>query len=107
MGWYITVTEEMRELGLSGNALLVFALICGYSQKRRGCYYGTIENACETIGISKHTAIRIFDKLMKAGHIEKVEGAFKDARLSAYTISKAANKTLFGGKKIGAKMIPR
>ena len=73
MGWHIVVTEEMRALGLSGNDLMVFALINGFSQDGQGCFYGSLNYICETCGISKSTALRILQDLTQRGFIIKKE----------------------------------
>ena len=73
MGWHIVVTEEMRALGLSGNDLMVFALINGFSQDGQGCFYGSLNYICETCGISKSTALRILQDLTQRGFVIKKE----------------------------------
>lgn len=73
MGWHIVVTEEMRALGLSGNDLMVFALINGFSQNGQGCFYGNISYICETCGISKSTTLRILQDLTQRGLLIKKE----------------------------------
>jgi predicted transcriptional regulator len=73
MGWHIVVTEEMRALGLSGNDLMVYALINGFSQKGQGCFYGSLTYICETCGISRRTAIYILSSLVEKGLIQKTE----------------------------------
>ena len=71
MGWFFTITEEMRQWGLSGNELLVFALVNTFSQKAQGCYWGSLEYTCECCGISRATAIRTFNTLIGKGLITK------------------------------------
>ena len=73
MGWHLVITEEMRALGLSGNDLMVFALIYGFSQNGQGCFYGSISYICETCGISKRTTLRILQDLTQKGFIIKKE----------------------------------
>lgn len=73
MGWHLVITEEMRALGLSGNDLMVFALIYGFSQNGQGCFYGSISYICETCGISKSTTLRILQDLTQKGFIIKKE----------------------------------
>lgn len=79
MGWYLTITEEMRDAGLSGNLLLVFALINGYSQKQRGCYYGSLANTAEVIGCTDETVRTSLKTLTDRGLIERFE--FMDGRI--------------------------
>ncbi len=73
MGWHIVVTEEMRALGLSGNDLMVFALINGFSQDGQGCYFGSLPYICETCGISRRTAIYILNNLVEKKFLLKTE----------------------------------
>ena len=73
MGWHLVITEEMRALGLSGNDLMVFALIYGFSQNGQGCFYGSISYICETCGISKSTTLRILQDLTQRGFLIKKE----------------------------------
>ena len=73
MGWHLVITEEMRALGLSGNDLMVFALIYGFSQNGQGCFYGNISYICETCGISKSTTLRILQDLTQRGLLIKKE----------------------------------
>lgn len=73
MGWYFTITEEMRALGLNGNDLLVYALINSYSQKGNGVYYGGIDFLCEVCGISRRTAFSVLSELVERGLIIKNE----------------------------------
>lgn len=71
MGWYLTITEEMRAAGLAGNELLVFGLIHGYSQQADGCYHGGQTSAAERCGISKRTLQYILASLEERGFIRK------------------------------------
>lgn len=71
MGWFFTITEDMRKWGLSGNELLVFALVNTFSQGSQGCYWGSLEHTCECCGISRATAIRTFNSLIAKGLISK------------------------------------
>ena len=73
MGWHIIVTEEMRALGLSGNDLMVYALIYGFSQNGQGCYYGSLPYICEICGISRRTAIYILNDLVEKNLLNKTE----------------------------------
>lgn len=70
--WYFTICQEMREMGLKGNELLVFALIHNRSHYGSGCWYGSIETLCEICGISsRQTATTILKSLQDKGFINK------------------------------------
>ena len=88
MGWYITIQQEMRELGLKGNELLVFAFINGYSQEGQGCYYGSLANLQRVCGIaSRQTATNVLKSLIEKGYIIKTEQAINGVRILSYSIS--------------------
>lgn len=73
MGWYLTITEEMRAAGLTGNALLIFALVNGYSQQAQGCYYGSLSHTAEVVGCTAETARYTLKSLTEAGLLERFE----------------------------------
>lgn len=63
----------MREtLGLQGNALLVYAVIAGYSANGQGCYYGNLEYLCQLTGCSRATVCRTLKDLVEQKFIKKV-----------------------------------
>lgn len=97
MGWYLTITEEMRDAGLAGNLLLVYALINGYSQKQRGCYYGSLANTSEVIGCTDETVRTSLKTLTERGFIERFE--FMDGG-----VHRVAYRTL--PKNLGTQKIP-
>lgn len=84
MGWYLTITEDMRTAGLAGNALLVFALVHGYSQQQQGCYYGSLANTAEVVGCTGETARTTLRKLTEDGFIERFEFMDNGIRRVAY-----------------------
>lgn len=87
MGWYITIMEEMRDLGLKGNELIVYAFINGYSQEGNGCYFGGLKRLMEVCGIaSKHTAIAILRNLIGRGLIERTVTMENKVAIVSYKI---------------------
>lgn len=79
VGSYITIQGWMLEsLGLSGNELLVFALIYSYCRNGGGVYYGSLSLIEQWTNSTKRTAITTLQKLMEKGlivkRIEKVYG---------------------------------
>lgn len=73
MTWHFTITSDMREtLGLQGNALLVYAVIAGYSANGQGCYYGNLEYLCQLTGCSRATVCRTLKDLVEQKFIKKV-----------------------------------
>lgn len=90
MGWHIVVTEEMRALGLSGNDLMVFALIYGFSQDGQGCFYGSLNYICETCGISRRTAIYILNDLVERGFLLKEETIQNGVKRVLYQVNRGS-----------------
>ena len=84
MGWYLTITEEMRAAGLAGNALLCYALVHGYSQMEQGCYYGTIAHTAEVMGCSAETARTTLRTLCEDGFIDRFDFLDGGIRRVAY-----------------------
>lgn len=73
-GSYVTVQAWMRsELGLSGNELLAYALIYGFSQDGFSRFEGTASYVAEWCGISQDAAIRILNRLTSKGLLTKEE----------------------------------
>ena len=97
MGWHIVVTEEMRALGLSGNDLMVFALINGFSQDGQGCFYGSLPYICETCGISKRTAIYILNDLVERGFLMKNETIQNGVKRVIYQVNRGSAEIAPGG----------
>lgn len=62
-GWMI------NKLHLTGNELVVYALIYGFSQDGRSEFSGTLEYISSWLGIGKITAHRILAKLIDDGLI--------------------------------------
>ena len=84
MGWYLTITEEMRAAGLAGNALLCYALVHGYSQMEQGCYYGTIAHTADVMGCSAETARTTLRTLCEDGFIDRFDFLDGGIRRVAY-----------------------
>jgi hypothetical protein len=89
MGWYFTILQEMREMGLKGNDLIVFAVINGFSQNGNGSYHGSLASLQEMCGISsRQTITDILKSLQEKGFISKSEIMLRDERHIAYAVSK-------------------
>lgn len=73
MSWYLTITSEMREAGLNGNGLLVYAIVFGYSQEQDGCCYLSLASIAERAGCTQETARNILKNLAADGFIERFE----------------------------------
>lgn len=97
MGWYLTITEEMRAAGLTGNALLIFALIHGYSQEAQGCYYGSLAHTAEVVGCTGETARTTLKALLEAGLLERFE--FMDG--GVHRVAYRTTQKIWDTQKIG------
>lgn len=73
MGWYLTITSEMREAGLNGNGLLIYAIVHGYSQESDGCCYLSLPSLAKRAGCTPETARTTLRSLMDAGFVERLE----------------------------------
>ena len=89
--WAFVFTEEMRDLGLTGNDLLVYAVINGYSQGEQGCYYGSREYLCEITGAAERTIKRSIKRLSDDGLIQSLRIEIGGKKVLAYTITKGQN----------------
>ena len=82
MRWHYVITDKMRRAGLTGNALLVFAVLDGYSQNRQGCFVGRMEYLADVVGCSRRTLIYTLQKLEEDGFIMSTE---RPGRTTVYT----------------------
>ena len=73
-GTYITIQGWMRtELNLSGNELIVYAIIYGFSQNKQGEFTGTAQYLADWAGCSRRHITRILNKLVEGNFITKTE----------------------------------
>ena len=88
MTWHFTITSDMREkLGLSGNELLIYAVIAGYSANGQGCYYGNQDYLSELTGTTRRTVNKVLQDLVDRGLIVKVgQWSNKDNRTCHYEV---------------------
>lgn len=84
--YYIVIQGWMRRLGLTGNDLLVFAFINGYSQQGQGAYYGSLPALCEACGIARRTAIDVLARLTEQGYLVKSETWHNGVRYCSYQV---------------------
>ena len=87
MGWYFTILQEMREMGLKGNELIVFAVINGFSQNGNGSFHGSLAALQEMCGIaSRQTITDILKSLVDKGFINKTEVALNGVKNISYSV---------------------
>ena len=87
MGWYFTILQEMREMGLKGNELSVFAVINGISQNGNGSFHGNLAALQEMCGIaSRQTITDILKSLVDKGLINKTEVNLNGVKNISYSV---------------------
>jgi hypothetical protein len=87
MGWYFTILQEMREMGLKGNELIAFAVINGFSQNGQGCFHGSLASLQEMCGIaSRQTMIDVLKSLIEKGLISKTENIQNGVKNVSYSV---------------------
>lgn len=84
--WTFVISEEMRQRGLAGNDLLVYAVIHGYSQGEQGCYYGSRKHLCELTGVAERTLKDCLKRLLTKGHIKQLVVELEGRRILAYSV---------------------
>ena len=73
-GTYITIQGWMRtDLKLSGNELIVYAIIYGFSQNKQGEFTGSAQYLADWVGCTRRTVMTILNKLVEAKLISKTE----------------------------------
>jgi hypothetical protein len=69
---YFTVKGWMiNELGLSGGALIAYAVIYGFSQDGKSSYRGSVSYLASCAGVSRRGMSYILSELLKKGYITK------------------------------------
>ena len=68
---YITISGWMSKLGISGNDLLIYALIYGFSQDDESWFQGSLKYIQKWASVSRSTAMRSLEKLVLDGLIIK------------------------------------
>lgn len=69
---FITIQDWMFELGLTGNDVIVYALIYGFSQDNRTWFNGSLNYIMQKVHVgSKQTIINVLGKLEQNGLIKK------------------------------------
>lgn len=90
-GWMI------NQLKLKGNELLVYAIIYGFSQDGETVFKGSSRYISEALQVSRTTAVKTLDSLVKKGLIEKSQETINDVQFNRYTVSLHHIQKLYGG----------
>ena len=99
-GTYITIQGWMRtELKLSGNELIVYAIIYGFSQNKQGEFTGSAQYLADWVGCTRRTVMTILNKLVEAKLISKTEISFNNnEKRVSYQAERGCEKNSHGVK---------
>jgi len=87
---YITIQAYMvTELGLSGNNLIIYALVHGFCKDGMHEFKGSINYICEWTNLSRNTVIAILKQLVENGLLVKRTYTENNVTFCAYSIGSA------------------
>lgn len=84
----------VKELGLSGNELIAYALIYGFSQDSESEFKGSLNYVAEWLNCSKTTAFNLLNKLADDGFIKKTEKTINGVKFCNYSAVKPDDEEL-------------
>lgn len=90
-GWMI------NDLNLSGNELICYAIIYGFSQDGTTYFMGTLRYLQEWMNATKPTVLSILSKLIEKGLLDKKEEVIDKVRFCYYKVTE--KRILTGGKE--------
>ncbi len=96
---YITIQRWMPKLGLTGNKLIVFALIYGFSQDGESEFYGSLAYIADCVGITKRAVLDIVNELVKNGFIVKTQKTINGVKMCSYKVPNTKTENFAGGEK--------
>ena len=99
-GNFITIQGWMRtELNLSGNELIVYAIIYGFSQNKQGEFTGSAQYLADWVGCTRRPVMTILNKLVEAKLISKTELILNNnEKRVSYQAERGCEKTSQGVK---------
>ena len=99
-GTYITIQGWMRtDLKLSGNELIVYAIIYGFSQNKQGEFTGSAQYLADWVGCTRRTVMTILNKLVENNFISKTEIILNNnEKRVSYQAERGCEKTSQGVK---------
>lgn len=83
---FITIQGWMTKLNISGNELITYAIIYGFSQDEHSVFCGSASYIAKWIGIDKRNVLEILKRLAEKGLIEKIEKTVNNVKLCDYRI---------------------
>lgn len=101
-GTYITIQGWMRtDLNLSGNELIVYAIIYGFSQNKQGEFTGSVQYLADWVGCTKRTVTTILRKFVDEELVKKtVVQLDNNSKRVSYQANVGVGKNFLGGEKI-------
>lgn len=97
---YITIQGWMvKRLELSGNELILFALIFGFCQDNETYFTGSLNYISEWLNCSRPTVIKTIDSLVEKGLIEKKQEVKNNVKFNFYRVVKNLYYQNFTGSK--------
>ena len=72
------------ELGLSGNELLCYSLIFGFTQDNETEFHGSLNYVASALNVTRQNAKKIIDRLIDRGLVEKREIYFSGVKFCHY-----------------------
>lgn len=100
-GWMVT------ELKLKGNALMLYAIIYGFSQTTNTAFTGSVDYLCEWLGgVSRPTVINTLDNLVKQGLLTKSSTTKGALIYNSYTALRPSKKILSDEDPTSKKTLP-
>lgn len=101
-GTYITIQGWMRtDLNLSGNELIVYAIIYGFSQNKQGEFTGSVQYLADWVGCTKRTVTTILRKFVDEELVTKtVTQLDNNSKKVSYQANVGVGKNFLGGEKI-------
>lgn len=84
----------VKELGLSGNELIAYALIYGFSQDNESEFKGSLNYVAEWLNCSKTTAFNLLNKLADDGFVKKTEKTINGVKFCNYSAVKPDDEEL-------------
>lgn len=84
----------VKELGLTGNELIAYALVYGFSQDDESEFKGSLGYVAEWLNCSRTTAFNLLNKLADDGFIKKTEKTINGVKFCNYSATKPNNEEL-------------
>lgn len=84
----------VKELGLTGNELIAYALVYGFSQDDESEFKGSLNYVAEWLNCSRTTAFNLLNKLADDGFIKKTEKTINGVKFCNYSATKPNDEEL-------------